>query len=71
MTVGEMLEWTNRFNEILESKISNYFKNLRLAALMTDLEHSYEIPLLNDEDYNAKYPFVIQLFTSVSNARTI
>lgn len=69
MTVGEMLQWTKRFNQILGG--AQCLRDKRLAQLMTDLERAYSIPALNDEEYNRKNPFVIQLYKAVAEARNI
>ena len=69
MTVGEMLKWTERFNQILGG--AQCLKDKRLAQLMTDLEQAYNIPILNDEEYNRENPFVVQLYQAVSEARSI
>ena len=69
MTTGEMLLYTNRLKEIRSIKNTD-LRNARLANLMTDLEHAYNIPMLNNDDYNAKHPFVMQLYRTVSAERT-
>lgn len=69
MTVGEMLKWTERFNQILGG--AQCLKDKRLAQLMSDLEQTYNIPILNNEDYNRENPFVVQLYRAVSEARSI
>lgn len=68
MTTGEMRIWTERFNQILGG--AQCLKDKRLAQLMTDLERAYSIPVLNNEEYNQKNPFVVQLYRAVSEART-
>lgn len=68
MTFGEMLKWTERLNQILGG--TQCLKDKRLAQLMTDLERAYNIPILNDEEYNQKNPFVVQLYRAVSEARS-
>lgn len=68
MTVGEMLELTNRFKEIEKCK---EMRDERLANLMTDMEQAYGIPALNNEEYNKKNPFVIAMYRAVSEARSI
>lgn len=68
MTFGEMRKWTERFNQILGG--AQTLKDKRLAQLMTDLEQAYSIPILNDEEWNKRNPFVYQLYRAVSEART-
>jgi len=69
MTVGEMLKWTERFNQILGG--AQCLKDKRLAQLMTDLEQAYSIPILNNEEWNTRNPFVYQLYRAVSEARNL
>ena len=69
MTTGEMLQWTNRLNSIL----SGYpgLKDERLANMMTDLERAYGIPALYSELYEMSNPFVISLYHTVSDERSL
>lgn len=69
MTFGEMRQWTERFNQILGG--AQCLKDKRLAQLMTDLEQAYNIPILNDEEWNKRNSFVYQLYRAVSEARNI
>lgn len=69
MTFGEMRKWTERFNQILGG--AQCLKDKRLASLMTDMEQAYGIPFLNDEEYNRKNPFVIQMYRAASEARAL
>lgn len=68
MTFGEMRQWTERFNQILGG--AQTLKDKRLAQLMTDLERAYDIPILNNEEWNKRNPFVYQLYRAVSEARS-
>ena len=69
MTTGEMLLYTNRLKEIRSIKNAD-LRDARLANMMTDLESAYNIPMLRDESYYAKHPFVMQLYRTVSEERT-
>lgn len=69
MTVGEMLQWTERFNQILGG--AQALRDKRLAQLMSDLEKAYNIPPLNDEKWNKRNQFVYQLYQAVSEARNL
>jgi len=68
MTFGEMRKWTERFNQILGG--AQTLRDKRLAQLMSDLEKAYNIPPLNDEDWNKHNLFVYQLYRAVSESRT-
>lgn len=71
MTFGEMLQYTNRLKEILESNAPQCIKDRRLANLMTDLEQAYNIPILRDQDFEKANPFLMQLYRTVSEAREL
>lgn len=71
MTVGEMLQYTNRLKEILESNAPLFIKDRRLANLMTDLEQAYGIPILRDQEFEKENPFLMQLYRTISEARSI
>lgn len=42
-----------------------------LVKLMNDMEVYFKIPMLNNEEYNKKYPHVIHLYRAVSATRDI
>jgi len=69
MTFGEMKAWTERFHSIC----SGYpgLRDQRLANMMTDLEHAYGIPALQNDLYEASNPFVMQLYRTVSEERDL
>ncbi|WAA10313.1 hypothetical protein [Fervidibacillus albus] len=69
MTVGEMLAYTKRFKEIM--RCSSSLRDLRLASLMNDLEQAYEIPALRNKEFEKQHPFVMQLYKTVSEARSL
>jgi len=70
MTVGEMLQYTNRLKEILNCECSDHIRDVRLANLMTDLEKVYGIPMSHYAEFETQNPFVMQLYRTVSDART-
>ncbi len=71
MTTGQMLEYTNRFNGIIASNSSQDIKDVRLANLMTDLEAAYDIPMMRSEGFEYDNPHVMQLYRTVSEARSL
>lgn len=56
------------------SRLEQYKNRLasgeRAADIMTDMENEFNIPLLNDEDYNKKNADVIELYKEVLNSRS-
>ncbi|WLR50068.1 hypothetical protein LC040_12320 [Bacillus tianshenii] len=71
MTAGEMLQYTKRFNEIVDSNAPKHIKGIRLSNLMTDLEMAYNIPMLRNKAFEKQQPFVMQLYCTVSLARPL
>ena len=70
MTTGEMLMFTKRLKNILEANAPQVVKDARLANLMSDLEKAYNIPMLRSENFEKQNPFVMQLYCTVSEARS-
>jgi len=70
MTTGEMLMFTKRFKNILEANTPQVVKDARLANLMSDLESAYNIPMLRSKNFEKQNPFVMQLYRTVSEARS-
>lgn len=68
MNFGEMLGFTIRFKEIIQSKLPKQNKTMRLSYLMSDLEGAYSIPLKN-EQFEKDHPQLMQLYRTVSEAR--
>lgn len=64
-----MLKITKRFKEIMDHNSDT--KDERLAILMTDMERLYNIPALNNEEFNKENPFVIAMYRTVSEARSL
>lgn len=69
MTAGEMLSFMDRLNEIIEAKLTEAFKNERLANLMTDLERAYQIPGLLANATNVD-PVALSFYRMVSAERS-
>lgn len=69
MTLAELAQYTVRLIEILSIK-DNHHRDMRLANLMTDLEVAYNIPVINDEEFNQKNELLIGFYRMVSNLRS-
>lgn len=71
----EMLEqFELRYDEINESPRDNEIKSIRMAALMTDMETAFQIPILGVERIEAfkrAFPEVLSFYREVSFARAI
>lgn len=70
MTTGEMLSWTSRFNDIISRSVDIEMQDRRLGIMMADLEKTYGIPAERNVNFEKENPYVIQLYRTVSDART-
>lgn len=72
LSIDEMLQQhQERFEEIKQCEDED-IKDLRLGALMTDMEQAYDIPqtgVLRIEAFKVAYPNVMQLYKQVSESR--
>lgn len=64
-----MLQYTKRFKEIMNGPSS--LRDSRLANLMSDLENAYLVPASRNENFEKENPFVMQLYRTVSEERSI
>jgi len=58
------------FEEILEDTNTNR-RDVRLANLMTEMEGTIGIPMLQNLDWEAQHPEEIELYREISNARVL
>ncbi|KAA0940156.1 hypothetical protein FQ087_22110 [Sporosarcina sp. ANT_H38] len=66
-----LIEFNQRYEEILFSSDSNDAKSLRYAELMTELEKTFHIPMLKNEDWEQKNRKVIALYRKISLSRQL
>jgi len=67
---GSLDVWYARFNEIKKIEHEE-LKDKRLANLMNDLQLAYNIPMLNNPEFNKSNPEVIKLYRKVSRERAL
>jgi hypothetical protein len=70
VTTGEMKKWTDRLTSILGIKDES-LRERRLVNMMDDLALVYSIPTLNNKAFNEANPFVIKLYRTVSEMRSL
>ncbi len=68
MTTGEMLVYTRKYNDILA--LPKGKRSVKLAVLMTELEITFKIPMINSDKFNQENPFLMQLYRTISGERT-
>lgn len=71
MTVGEMLTYTKRLNEIVSAKTTNLVRDKRLSNLMDDLQSAYDLPLLASNINKCTNHFALAMYKAVAEARTL
>lgn len=71
MTVGEMLTYTKRLNEIVSAKTTGRVRDKRLSNLMDDLQIAYDLPLLASNINECTNQYALALYTAVSETRTL
>lgn len=57
------------------SRLDEYQKRLasgeNATDIMNDMEKEFDIPMLNDEDYNLKNAEVMELYREIANSRDL
>ena len=59
-----------QYDAIMDS-VPGRQRDLRLAALMSEMERKYRIPALKDEQWESTNPAVAELYREVSQARAL
>lgn len=59
----------NKYKEIMESNLSDHEKSIEYAKLMTIMEKVFNIPLLQDKEYERNNKAVISLYRKISISR--
>lgn len=65
---NKIQKYRDKYLSILKNS-SGWLKNVNLSNLMTLMEIEFNIPALNDLEYNKSHPVVMALYKDVSNAR--
>lgn len=63
-------QFKSQYNAIMDSPPGRQ-RDLRLAALMSEMERKYRIPALKDEQWESTNPAVAELYREVSQARAL
>lgn len=58
-----------RYEDIMSGNMSRDERNRRLAALMTEMEAEYNIPLVRDEEWERRHKAIIALYRKISLTR--
>lgn len=71
MTVGEMLAYTKRLNEIVSAKTTGRVRDKRLSNLMDDLQGAYDLPLLASNINECTNQYALAMYKAVAEVRTL
>lgn len=63
-------QYRTQYDAIMDSSPGRQ-RDLRLAALMTELERKYRIPALKNAEWESANPAVAELYREVSQARAL
>ncbi|BFH18311.1 hypothetical protein J6TS7_32350 [Paenibacillus dendritiformis] len=65
-----LLPYIVEFETILQTyNLTDEEHDLKLSAIMTQMEKQFGVPFLNNDHYNKSFPECIALYKSISNAR--
>ncbi|PFP17542.1 hypothetical protein COJ96_26380 [Bacillus sp. AFS073361] len=67
MTTGEMLIYTQKYNDILA--LPKRKRSLKLANLMTELEVNFKIPMIKSDRFNQGNFYLMVLYRMISDER--
>ncbi len=72
--IEKLEQFENRFDEIQETPVNDEIKSVRMAALKTDMETAFQIPIYGVERIEAfkrAFPGIIEFYREVSFAGAI
>jgi len=65
--VKTLTDYRNEYYKI--DKLKEPKRTLKLSELMTELEQVYNIPMLNNKDFNKNNKAIITLYQEISTSR--
>lgn len=66
-----LAEYNQRYETLVHSNLSSQEKDIKLAALMTELESAFHIPMQRTPEWEEKNRKVIALYRKISLSRTL
>ncbi|MED4129712.1 hypothetical protein [Shouchella miscanthi] len=63
--------YNGKYESILHSGCSEYNKSRQMAALMTDMEKQYKIPMLRNVEWEKDNRSTIALYRKISRSRSV
>ncbi|WJQ02173.1 hypothetical protein QT234_18190 (plasmid) [Geobacillus stearothermophilus] len=62
-------QFQKRYEDIMSGDMSRQERNRRLAALMTEMEQVFQIPLVRNEEWERRHKAIIALYRKISLSR--
>lgn len=62
--------YQEKFDNLIEMK-KGHRKDILLANIMTQMEHTFRIPLMQNLEWEKENPEIIKLYRKISFARTL
>lgn len=67
---NKSLKWfNNEYEKVLHSVLSDKDKDMQYAALMSEMEQAFNIPMLKNEAWEKENKAVIALYRKISMSR--
>lgn len=67
----KVYEYETRFNAILEMSNTPADKDKMLASLMTEMEQTFQIPMMKNKVWEEEEPEVYALYRKVADSRSL
>ena len=67
--MNKLAQYHKQYEDIMSGDMSRDERNRRLAALMTEMEAEYNIPLVRDEEWERRHKAIIALYRKISQSR--
>ncbi|WP_102262855.1 hypothetical protein [Mesobacillus jeotgali] len=66
-----LTDFNKSYEEIIHSNISGNRKAIRLADLLTAMEHTFKIPMLRNDHWEQQNKAIISLYRKISISRNL
>jgi len=71
MTIKQVNKFHKDYEKILLSKQSKDEKALKFSALMTEMERTFKIPIIQNKQYEQSNKSIIALYRKISMSRSL
>jgi len=67
--MNKLAQYHKQYEDIMSGDMSQQERNRRLAALMTEMEQVFQIPILRNEEWERRHKAIIALYRKISLSR--